>query len=506
MSTSSIAIAKLMSPKFTQLVIVAMVIAVAGINLIIPASWQSWVAVSGFLPGKLAVSDAPGNTQSLVRSTAIPVSGVVVRMGVRELGASWRSNVVVINGALQTMKGEGGGMLILDPGIYNLTAPIKVPSRTALVGSGPATILRYDGINGFNHMIENENYYNSSARDSNIVLANFTIEGNRGRTGSGGIGFRNIDHVSITNVSVFNCFSDGVAFNPSTVGEAAGGTATDVFIKNVQVNGCGADGFAFKGMTDLRMHDVLARSNGDRARGSGITILRGPNRNEYNYHLLFENVTTDANLVDGVSMKASYFVLWKDSVFSNSAKEDGFVIRSQLWNLSDVSAPSGYVNFVNSSAYGNSEWGFHLTGAGIHDVYFKESVAHDNGRDGFLAYNVDGDIALVNSSSYRNGRNGLFFGGDATASMSNLTVVGGQYYDNSLANPRQYSGLYIEQWSNVTISDVKSFDDQKDKTQAWGIFSRHGVYVAIVNNDLRGNAVGPLSATGSYITMKHNLT
>jgi len=413
---------------------------------------------------------------------------------------------VEINAALQAIKARGGGSLELRPGTYNLAGPVRVSSQTTIVGSGLATVLRFQGAKGFNHLIENENYDNSSARDNNILLTDFVIDGNRGQTGTAGIGFRNVDHVSLINLRVFNCHGDGVVFNPSTAG---GGKATDVSFSNVQVTGCGADGFAFKGMTRLSVQNVLLRSNGDRAGGSGITILTGPNINdEYNNYLFFENVTADYNQKSGVSMKASYHVTWRDSSFTNSKEEDGFISSSTLSKTTiltsqDSFAASGYVDFINCKASKNAGWGFHLTGGGIHDLHFTNSAAYENGRDGFLIYNTGQNIVLTNSSAWHNGWNGVYFLGETL--KANATIAGGMFYDNSLQTPQKYNGICLQNWSNSTVTGVKAFDDQNPKTQRWGIVSTYGDYNAFVGNDLRGNAAGPILTKGPHDKVQSNL-
>ena len=44
--------------------------------------------------------------------------------------------------ALDAIKTRGGGTVKLNPGIYDIIGPVRVPDNSALIGSGKSTILR----------------------------------------------------------------------------------------------------------------------------------------------------------------------------------------------------------------------------------------------------------------------------------------------------------------------------------------------------------------------------
>jgi len=44
--------------------------------------------------------------------------------------------------ALDATKSRGGGTVKLNPGVYNITGPVRIPDNSSLIGSGKATILK----------------------------------------------------------------------------------------------------------------------------------------------------------------------------------------------------------------------------------------------------------------------------------------------------------------------------------------------------------------------------
>lgn len=50
--------------------------------------------------------------------------------------------------ALDVVESDGGGVVLLPPGDYRITSPLKLPPRVGLQGSGPASLLRIHGCDG----------------------------------------------------------------------------------------------------------------------------------------------------------------------------------------------------------------------------------------------------------------------------------------------------------------------------------------------------------------------
>jgi hypothetical protein len=53
---------------------------------------------------------------------------------------AFTSNAIQI--ALDAIKTRGGGTVKLNPGVFDITGPVRIPDNSALIGSGKTTILR----------------------------------------------------------------------------------------------------------------------------------------------------------------------------------------------------------------------------------------------------------------------------------------------------------------------------------------------------------------------------
>jgi parallel beta-helix repeat protein len=49
---------------------------------------------------------------------------------------------IAIQIALDAVKTRGGGIVKLNPGVYNITGPVRLSDNTSLIGSGPTTVLK----------------------------------------------------------------------------------------------------------------------------------------------------------------------------------------------------------------------------------------------------------------------------------------------------------------------------------------------------------------------------
>src|SRR5664279_4588342 len=49
---------------------------------------------------------------------------------------------IAIQIALDAVKSRGGGTVKLNPGVYNITGPLRLTDNTSLIGSGQSTVLK----------------------------------------------------------------------------------------------------------------------------------------------------------------------------------------------------------------------------------------------------------------------------------------------------------------------------------------------------------------------------
>ena len=115
--------------------------------------------------------------------------------------------------ALQSLAELGGGTLTLSEGVFVIDAPIQLISNMILQGQGENTVIKLaDGFNEGIIMIRGNGV-------SNVVVRNLVVDGNKAEQASGeqhGIFFENSNNITVENVTVKNCKSNGLTFGTNT--------------------------------------------------------------------------------------------------------------------------------------------------------------------------------------------------------------------------------------------------------------------------------------------------
>jgi len=136
------------------------------------------------------------------------------------------------------------------------------------------------------------------------------------------------------------------------------------------------------------------------------------------------------------------------------------------------------------------------------NLTIRDSVAHDNGLDGFVAdYQIDGlfennvaynndrhgfnvvtstyDFVLRNNVAYNNAGNGIVVqrGSSDIPHPNNVLIDGGSYYDNGL------EGVLIKLSDNVTVQNAEIYGNGTSGVRVYG-----GEGTQILNNQIHDNA------------------
>ncbi|MHC8407457.1 putative Ig domain-containing protein [Pseudomonas sp. TMB3-21] len=138
------------------------------------------------------------------------------------------------------------------------------------------------------------------------------------------------------------------------------------------------------------------------------------------------------------------------------------------------------VNMVikNSVAHGNGLDGF--VADFLSNSTFENNVAYDNDRHGFNVVTSTHDFTLTNNVAYNNGGNGIVVqrGSEDIASPSNITITGGEVYGNGA------EGVLVKLSSDVTVSGVDIHDNGSAGIRIYG--SNH---VEVTDNTLNNNSL-----------------
>jgi len=117
--------------------------------------------------------------------------------------------VVPDDGDIQTVinnlyNNYGGGIVIIKPGTYDVSATIKIPDNIVIIGYGAILRATASGV-----ILSNADTTNGN---KNIVIEGITIDGNNG-TGYRGIYFGLVKNAIIKNVEIYGLDSHGIYMN-----------------------------------------------------------------------------------------------------------------------------------------------------------------------------------------------------------------------------------------------------------------------------------------------------
>lgn len=169
-----------------------------------------------------------------------------------------------------------GGVVMLGPGVYNLSATLVLPSFVTLHGAGVGvTIIRAAGPNF--DLIQTTGYASLIGTGSNAgtyqnAVFAMTLDGNKALGGAAGncLSIYGYDY-RVDDVECCNAAGTGFRSEwglSSAVPVAAGGNSMEAHILRLKTFNCGADGLLFLGPHDSYLTDITSFINN----GRGIVL------------------------------------------------------------------------------------------------------------------------------------------------------------------------------------------------------------------------------------------
>jgi hypothetical protein len=259
--------------------------------------------------------------------------------------------------ALDAIKTRGGGTVKLNPGVYDIIGPVRIPDNSALIGSGKTTILR-----------KCDGFRTSYTIDADYGMLKASVKDPGGfKTGMGLQLFDNKHHEGwdVTTALITDIKDNVIYFDNSTVYDyiaEEGGIISNgcsiieaVGVENVKIANLVVEG-------NKKTNDYI---NG--CRGGGVYIHRSKD-------CLVENVTV------------------------NEFNGDSF-----SWQITER------ISVTGCEASNGDGLGFH-PGTGSDHSIVENCISHHNKGDGiFLCWRVQNGI-FRNNTSYSNGENGISIG------------------------------------------------------------------------------------------------
>ncbi|MBE7189984.1 glycosyl hydrolase family 28-related protein, partial [Jatrophihabitans endophyticus] len=235
-------------------------------------------------------------------------------------------------------------------------------------------------------------------------------------------------------------------------------------LSNVNLVGAGM------GQTVLKLVDDF----NDRINGIVRTTLGQPGETVENVGL--SDLTIDGNRAHNTGHQAAFISGAKDDG-SGRIQKDITINRVEAMNCTaygfDPHEITTNIVIENSVAHGNGLDGF--VADYLVDSNFHDNVAYDNDRHGFNVQNQTTNFVLANNVAYGNGVGAAGGSGvtvqrgdvlpDGETSIppdSHVTIIGGEYYDNSR------SGILIKLADTVTVDGADVHDNAREGIRVEG--------------------------------------
>lgn len=333
-------------------------------------------------------------------------------------------NSEAIGIALDALKARGGGIVKMNPGLYNISGPVRLSDNISLIGSGESTILKKcDGFktsfiidadwgmlkavvkdaSGFKvgmgiQLYDNEHDQGwdvttaviTDIQDDTIYFDNRTVNDYLSSlNGTVTNSFSVIEAVDAGNVKIADLVVEGNKKTNGYINGCRGGgiyihKSRNCLVENVKVNEFNGDTFSWQITENITIRGCEA-SNGD---GLGFHPGTGSD------HSIVENCTSHNNKGDGI------FLCWR--------------VQNGI--------------FRNNTVYGNGDNGISI-GHKDTDNLFENNHVYENGSHGVLFRNED-----AQNSGHRNTFRDNIIENNGTRGESAGIYIGGETHDISFIN------------------------------------------------------------------------
>jgi parallel beta-helix repeat protein len=325
--------------------------------------------------------------------------------------------------ALDAIKTRGGGIVRLNPGVFEIIGPVRVPDNTSLIGSGKETILqKCDG------------FRTAFVVDADWGMLKAVVEDASGFCREMGIQLYDDDHDQgwdVTTAKITEVGGNVIYFDHRTVNDYVASRSGIVsnacsIVEAVGVENAKMADFAVDG--NKNANDYI---NG--CRGGGIYIHKSKN-------CRVENVHVDGFNGDSFSWQISENITIKGCEASNG-KGLGF----------HPGTGSDHSVVENCTSHHNKGDGIFLCWRVQHGI-FRDNVVYANGENGFSIGHQDTDNIFENNHVYENGFHGVLFREESEQNSGHRNIFTNNVVENN-GVARESCGFYIAgETHDITIT------------------------------------------------------
>ena len=360
--------------------------------------------------------------------------------------------------ALDAIKTRGGGIVKLNPGIFKIIGPVRVPDNTSLIGSGKETILqKCDG------------FRTNFIVDADWGMLKAVVEKVSGFKKGMGIQLYDKEHDQgwgVTTAIITDIDGNVIYFDNNTVNDyiaSLNGTIS---------NGCSI--VEAVGVEHVKIADFVVEGNKNTndyingCRGGGIYIHKSKN-------CQVENVKVNDFNGDSFSWQITENIRVKGCEASN-----GNGLGFHPGTGSDHSIVE------NCTSHDNKGDGIFLCWR-VQNGIFRNNVVYANGENGFSIGHQDTDNVFESNHVYENGFQGICFRNETEQNSGHRnTFTNNIIEDNGVS--RESSGFYIGGVTHditITKNIIRSTGKGKQSTAIF--IGKRSTKITAADNQISGS-------------------
>ena len=315
--------------------------------------------------------------------------------------------------ALDAIKTRGGGTVKLNPGVYDIIGPVRIPDNTALTGSGKTTILR-----------KCDGFRTSYTIDADYGMLKVQVKDASGFKKGMGIQLSDDEHNQgwdVTTAIITDIRDNVIYFDNPTVYDYIAefeGTIT---------NGCSV--IEAVGVANVKIADLVVEGNKksndyiNGCRGGGVYIHKSKD-------CLVENVTVNEFNGDSFSWQITERITVRGCEVSNG---DGLGFHP--------GTGSDHSIVENCISHHNKGDGIFLCWR-VQNGIFRNNISYSNSENGISIGHKDTDNVFENNHLYENGSQGVLFRDENEENSGHRNTFTNNIIENN-GFKQEASGFYI---------------------------------------------------------------
>jgi len=315
--------------------------------------------------------------------------------------------------ALDAIKSRGGGIVKLNPGVYNVTGPVRLSDNTSLVGSGEKTILR-----------KCDGFKTSFIIDADWGMLKAVVKDASGFKKGMGIQLYDDEHDDgwdVTTAKITDIQGNVIYFDNNTVNDyvaSLNGTVTNScsIIEAVEAENVKIADLAIEG-------NKATNSYINGCRGGGVYIHKSKN-------CLVENVRINEFNGDTFSWQITENITVRGCEASNG---DGLGFHP--------GTGSDHSTVENCVSHNNRGDGIFLCWR-VQNGIFRNNKVYANGDNGISIGHKDTDNIFENNHVYENSNHGVFFRNENEQNSGHRNTFTNNIIENN-GTEKESAGFYI---------------------------------------------------------------